>query len=532
MADISCLCARSPSRESLTSHHTTNKKVMALKIFNSLTKAKQSLIKTNTKSSLVTFYVCGPTVYDSAHLGHGRTYVLFDAMRRVLTRVCNKEVVYVMNITDVDDKILNKCKHTNETRAALAERFETEFFQDMLQLGVQKPTICPHATEYIPEMVAFIGRLMNQGYAYRTGDGSVYLDSHLANAKIGYPGVLGKGNELSAASELSTTKRHVSDFALWKSSTELDNVWDCSPFGGMGRPGWHLECSAMIDATIGRVGDAQGGLDIHGGGIDLCFPHHTNERCQSQLMMNDDTAKPWAQFFCHTGHVTIKHDKMSKSTGNFITLRALLGKELSPRQLRLLFLSQRRYSASLEWTEGSVTRAKALDQQLSDFFVAASPQTLATRLPQQDIDLGEDLALAKERVHAAMLDDFDFPKVFDIVQHICKQFTTHAESCFAPQAKAFVLNTLEVLGFGGIDGVQPAYHSPVAVSSSAEGGGGVANDQFVDEIVAFRSQVRMAAKSGNMGAVLAACDKFRNANHGSIIIQDLKDGSSAWKRKV
>ncbi|KAH9256381.1 cysteine-tRNA ligase [Batrachochytrium salamandrivorans] len=516
---------------------------MSMKILNSLTKTKD-LLQASPRTSLVTFYVCGPTVYDSAHLGHGRTYTLFDAMRRVITRVLGKEVVYVMNVTDVDDKILAKCKHTNQARQDLTAKYELEFFQDMSLLGVLKPTVCPRAVEYIPEMVSFIGKLTERGFAYRTQDGSVYMDSVKANARIGYPGALGKGNELATAegeaaqsSSSLGAKRNPSDFALWKSSTELDNVWDCAPFGGMGRPGWHLECSAMIDATIGHVGAGDGRLDIHGGGVDLCFPHHANERCQSQLHLQD-MDQPWAQFFCHTGHVTLQRDKMSKSTGNFITLRQLMSKDVSPRQLRLLFLSQRRYSASLEWTEGSVARAKALDQQFADFFAPISSEhSVHSRLSKEDIGLGEELAVARERVRNAMLDDFDFPKVFDLLQAQCKLFTKHPRSCFADQSKAFVLDTLDILGFGGKEGVQPSYSVSLGKSPDVgHGGDAVSNasndDEFVDLVVEFRALVRAAAKSGDTQAVLLACDKFRNSHPGQIVIQDQRDGSSTWKRRV
>lgn len=511
-----------------------------MRILNSLTKTKD-VLQASPRTSLVTFYVCGPTVYDSAHLGHGRTYTLFDAMRRVLTRVLGKEVVYVMNVTDVDDKILAKCAHTKQTRHDLTAKYELEFFQDMALLGVLKPTVRPRAVEYIPEMVSFIGRLTERGFAYRTLDGSVYMDSVKANAEIGYPGALGKGNELAVAAGEAVlgAKRNPSDFALWKSSAELDNVWDCEPFGGVGRPGWHLECSAMIDATIGRVGAGDGRLDIHGGGVDLCFPHHANERCQSQLLLQN-ADQPWAQFFCHTGHVTLQRDKMSKSTGNFITLRALMGKDVSPRQLRLLFLSQRRYSASLEWTEGSVARAKALDQQFADFFAVSEQQAVSSRLSSEDIGLGEELAVARERVRHAMLDDFDFPKVFDLLQAQCKLFTRHPHSCFADQSRAFVLDTLDILGFGGKEGVQPTYNAAGAggLGKSPDVGGGDAaskasgDDEFVNLVVEFRALVRAAAKSGDAQAVLQACDKFRNAQPGQVVIQDQRDGSSTWKRRV
>lgn len=488
-------------------------------------------------------------MYDAAHLGHGRTYTLFDAMVRVMRTVFNKQVVYAMNVTDVDDKIIAKSKATNRTIQSISQQYENEFFQDLKLIGVERPTVVPRATEYIQEMIQFISRLHRKGFAYRTSDGSVYLDTIKAKDAIGYPGPLGGKREIALCTEEpGQDKRNPSDFALWKGSAEQiksNDNWDARPVGGYGRPGWHLECSAMVDATLGRVrGD--GRIDMHGGGIDLCFPHHTNERCQSQLLLVEEggggnAQREWATIFCHTGHVTVDQTKMSKSLGNFSTIRGVLQSgQLTPRQLRLLFLYSSKYSSGLEWNTGCVERVRALDVQLDAAMRpvarSASVQSFGKEaLSDDDIRFIHTLAEVRESVDVAFADDFDFPKVFDGLQIVAKELikrstTSTSVNSLDAQARKYVGSTLSILGFGGDDnGVLPSFGQSPSSSTGADKDETITN-AAIDELVRFRAKVRTAAKSGDVKGVLQACDALRNDNPLATI-QDLKDGSSVWKRK-
>jgi cysteinyl-tRNA synthetase len=438
-----------------------------------------------------------------------------------------------MNITDVDDKILKRSQELKIPRETLTQKYEDDFFADMARLGNERPTIVPRATEYIKEMIDFIGELCKLDYAYAARDGSIYLDSKKAQSLVGYPSLLGSGRVLDGEPTNSAPgdKRNVADFALWKGAkTESpSDLWDAKPWGGLGRPGWHTECSAMIHATLGKV-KGDGTIDIHGGGIDLCFPHHENERCQSQLHLKSDT--PWAKIFCHTGHVTVDSIKMSKSLGNFSTLRGIMDStELTSRQLRLLFVSAGRYASSLEWNQGSIERTKALDAQLE---AALKPvkRACATResLEKDDIAFISEVVQARETIQAALADDFDFPKVFEELQKLCRSInrrsTQPKQNSLDVQAQHLVSSTLEMLGFGGKSGVHPSYDDASIQATGSNKDAEVA----LDLLVKFRSKVRSAAKGGDLKAILQACDKARQ-NNPLIVIQDMKDGSSVWKRK-
>ena len=459
-------------------------------------------------------------------------------MRRVLTDVFNKEVVYVVNITDVDDKILERSKKLAVDPAELTRKSEIDFFKDMEKLGNLRPTIVPRATQYIDEMLEFIGRLRK--YSYRTEDGSIYLDTKKAQGEIEYPSGLGVGRDISEGHNSSgeDMKRNSADFALWKSRTvgEESLAWSAEPYGGVGRPGWHLECSAMIDSTIGRVrGD--GRLDIHGGGIDLCFPHHANERCQSQLVL-DDRSKEWATVFCHTGHVMVNSDKMSKSLGNFTTIRDILNQDtLSPRQLRLVFLSSSRYSSQMEWNSGVVEKALALDKDLEQC-LRQEKRTAHGRdelhkefLSAQDIAFIHRLQEARDIVVNALGDNFDFPRVFDELHKICKDLRRRQTNVpqSAPQldnqGRKFVEQTLNALGFQN----ELRYHDKSSCETSS-GDTSKKLEQALQELVEFRTKIRQAAKSGDMRNVYKECDLLRDSSN-LITIQDLKNGLSSWKLK-
>lgn len=303
----------------------------SLKIYNTLTRKKETF--TPIDPSSVGLYVCGPTVYDFAHIGNARPVVVFDVLVRVLKTLYPK-VTYVRNITDIDDKINAASKATGEPIRFITERTEKAYQEDMAALGALEPTIQPRATDHISEMIHMIQLLVQKGYAYEN-QGHVLFDVS-KDKKYGH---LSKKNQedliAGARVEVAPYKKNPADFVLWKPSDSETPGWD-SPWG-RGRPGWHIECSAMAAKYLGLT------FDIHGGGIDLCFPHHENEIAQSCAAHSSTT---FAQYWMHNGHLTVDGDKMSKSLGNFLTVRDLLSDY--PGEVLRYFLMSSHYRQPLD----------------------------------------------------------------------------------------------------------------------------------------------------------------------------------------
>ncbi len=311
-----------------------------LKLYNTLTRQREVFEPLNPPR--VSMYVCGITAYDEAHLGHARAAVVFDVLYRFL-RYLGYEVLYIRNYTDIDDKIINRALKEGRPWHEIAEHYIREYQEEMAALKVLPPTHEPRATEHIPEMIALVERLIERGVAY-VADGEVYF------AVEKFPGY-GKlsGRKLSdmiagARVEVSEKKRHPLDFALWKASKPGEPSWD-SPWGP-GRPGWHLECSAMSMKYAGET------LDIHGGGLDLIFPHHENEIAQSEAA----TGKPFVRYFVHNGLITVNGEKMAKSLGNYVSVKELLAR-YHPETIRL-FLLTKHYRSPLDFTEKGIQDAE------------------------------------------------------------------------------------------------------------------------------------------------------------------------------
>jgi cysteinyl-tRNA synthetase len=295
----------------------------------------------------ITMYVCGPTVYGRAHIGNARPAVVFDLLRRVLEHAFPAaKVIYARNVTDVDDKIINSARDEGVDTAVITERFERFYLDDMGALGVSPPTIAPHATQEIPAMVAMIERLIELGHAYEA-EGHVLF--HVPSDPT--YGVLSRRDRdamlAGARVEVAPYKRDPADFVLWKPSEEGVVGWD-SPWG-RGRPGWHIECSAMIRAHLGET------IDIHGGGLDLIFPHHENEIAQSRCAHH---GIPLARYWVHNGFVDMGAEKMSKSLGNIVTPAELLAAGHKGETLRMALLSAH-YRQPLPWTEQLIAQSKA-----------------------------------------------------------------------------------------------------------------------------------------------------------------------------
>ncbi|MES2120597.1 MAG: cysteine--tRNA ligase [Pseudomonadota bacterium] len=316
-----------------------------IRLYDTMTREKRLFVPFNKQR--ITMYVCGPTVYGRAHIGNARPPVAFDTLVRLIRHEFGeKSLVYARNVTDIDDKIIASAAEEGVDPSVITERYERFYLEDMRALGVRDPDIAPHATQEIAQMVAMIERLVGLGHAYEA-------EGHVLFSVPSDPdyGILSKRDRDSmiagARVEIAPYKRDPADFVLWKPSEEGVIGWD-SPWG-RGRPGWHLECSAMIQRHLGET------IDIHGGGLDLIFPHHENEIAQSR---SAHAGAPLARFWVHNGFVDMGAEKMSKSLGNVITPEELL-KTHKGETLRLALLSAH-YRSPLPWTESLVAQAKSI----------------------------------------------------------------------------------------------------------------------------------------------------------------------------
>ncbi|RKZ56517.1 MAG: cysteine--tRNA ligase, partial [Gammaproteobacteria bacterium] len=313
-----------------------------LQIHNSLTKQKEEF--TPIEAGKVKLYVCGMTVYDLCHVGHARVMVVFDIVTRYL-RARGYEVTYVRNITDIDDKIIARANENKETIGSLTTRFIDEMNQDADALGVMRPDIEPKATESMAEIIAMIETLIEKGFAYAADNGDVYYD---VSEFEGYGKLSGRNTDELRSGErvaVNEAKHDPLDFVLWKAAKADEPAWD-SPWGN-GRPGWHIECSAMSADCLGEH------FDIHGGGQDLQFPHHENEIAQSEGAHGCQSVNYWM----HNGFVRIDDEKMSKSLGNFFTVREVL-QQYSPEVIRYFILSSH-YRSPLNYSDESLDQAKS-----------------------------------------------------------------------------------------------------------------------------------------------------------------------------
>jgi len=325
---------------------------MALKLFNTLSRSVQEFVPLDPQKKKVGLYCCGPTVYDFAHIGNWRTFVFADLVRRTL-EFTGYDVQHVMNITDVEDKIIKRVRENKTTLREFTGKFETAFLDDLKALGCREPHQKPRATEYIAEIIALIDKLIARGIAYQAADGSVYFSITKYQGCGCHYGQLLKLNldEMRAGERVASDeyeKESVADFALWKARVPDDgDIFWPSPFGE-GRPGWHIECSAMSMKVLGES------FDLHLGGEDLKFPHHEDEIAQSE----GATGKPFVKHWLHGAHLLVEGKKMSKSLGNYFTLRDLLAKGFTGREIRYLLLTAH-YRETFNFTLDGLNGAKS-----------------------------------------------------------------------------------------------------------------------------------------------------------------------------
>lgn len=387
---------------------------VTIRVFNTVTKKKEEFVPVNENK--VGIYACGPTVYDFFHIGNARIFIVFDVIRRYL-RWRGYEVKFVQNFTDIDDKMIKRANELGITVAELAERFILAYFEDVQALGVEPADFHPKATEHITEMVALIQTLIEKGMAYEV-DGDVYFHTpafeqygELSNQPLA---------ELvsGARVDVDERKRYPLDFALWKKQKPGEPAWQ-SPWG-KGRPGWHIECSVMASKYLGDT------LDIHAGGPDLIFPHHENEKAQSE----GATGKKFAKYWLHAGYLNINQEKMSKSLGNFMTVREIR-KHVDPEAIRFFMLSAHyrnpiNYSAELlQQTESGLARLNNVVYNLRD---------LLEKLPQdkaETADVQEKLAALsgyRNRFIAAMDDDFNTADGLAVLFDLARETNTYLQN--------------------------------------------------------------------------------------------------------
>jgi cysteinyl-tRNA synthetase len=456
---------------------------MPIRLYNSLSRRKEEFVPIDPAH--VRMYVCGPTVYDTAHLGNARAVVVFDQLYRLLRHEYGEgHVTYVRNITDVDDKIIDAARANGEPIEALTARTTALFHEDMAALGALPPDIEPRCTAHVPQMIAMIERLIETQHAYAA-------EGHVLFAVGSWPhyGRLSRRSrqELLAGArvEVSPYKRDPGDFVLWKPSSPDQPGWD-SPWG-RGRPGWHIECSAMSEAHLGRH------FDIHGGGLDLIFPHHENELAQSESAHGGEK---FVNFWVHNGFLSVDSTKMSKSLGNFVTAHELL--EKWPGEVIRLALLSTHYRDPLDWTEQKLQEAHAILDRWYRVLLEDAPQVLPNTVPQEIIE--------------PLADDLNTPLAIRHIQNITREFYLTYDPYVRGQLKSAMqaaAGFLGVLEQTALDWLHGDYS-----------GAGLLIETRIKDRAQLRRERRFA-DADHIRAELAA---------EGIVLEDRPDGSTDWRR--
>jgi cysteinyl-tRNA synthetase len=504
-------------RQRLLQRHDDPSQLHMLLIHNSLTGRKESFQP--REPGKVGMYVCGITVYDYCHLGHARMLIVFDVVRRHLV-ASGYDVNFVRNITDIDDKIIRRAQENNEPMSALTARYIQAYHDDCEALGVARADHEPRATEYVPQIVAMVQRLIDKGYAYAADNGDVYY----AVARFEPYGLL-SGKRLAdlragARIEVDEAKRDPADFVLWKAAKPGEPAWE-SPWGA-GRPGWHIECSAM---SVELLGDH---FDIHGGGMDLKFPHHENEIAQTCAACGSKFVNVWM----HNGFVRVDDEKMSKSLGNFFTIREVLGWVRDPEVVRYLIVNSQ-YRGPINYSPDSLTQADAALERmyLALRGVEPAPGPVATSVT--------------ERFIAAMDDDFNTPMAIAEMQTLAREINTAKASgdmVKAGQGAAELRQLGSRLGLLGLDAevflrkraVKQATHAPaerveltpqgVEAGTHASSPPGALSDTDIERLVGERVAARKAKdfkESDRIRDLLAA---------NNVVLEDQPGNKTYWRR--
>jgi len=394
------------------------KRRLSIKLYNSLTGKKQVFKPQNGRVAKI--YACGPTVYNFAHIGNLRTFIFEDVLRRTI-KLAGYQTLQAMNITDIDDKIIKAMK-SDKKLEEITLPFEKYFFEDFAKLNIEMPEKTPRATEHIAGMIAITQKLIKKGFAYVTEDGSVYF-SIAKFKKYGRLARLGAVKQKSAdrmAARIEADeydKNEIKDFALWKAKKPGEPYWD-SPWGS-GRPGWHIECSAMSAKYLGDT------LDIHAGGVDLVFPHHENEIAQSEA----STGKPFSRFFMHGEHLLVNNAKMAKSAGNFYTLRDLEKKGYNPLAFRYLCL-QTHYRSKMNFTWEALDSAGVALKNLQEI-CALNKKSVADAKIKSSKLAGQNTTNEEKEMFRALSDDLNTPKALAVLWKALKNKDLSAKNKIA-----------------------------------------------------------------------------------------------------
>jgi cysteinyl-tRNA synthetase len=474
---------------------------MSLQFYNTLTKKKDEFKPVHAGKT--NMYVCGPTVYDYFHIGNARTFVMTDILHRYLS-YSGFDVKYIMNLTDVDDKIIRKGNEQKITSQEVAKIYSDAFFEDLDKLGVKRAVLYPRATENIKEMIDLISGLIKNGKAYVLGN-DVYYSIEKFN---GYGKLSGKNIEdlkAGARIEVDIEKENPLDFALWKGAKEGEPFWE-SPWG-KGRPGWHIECSAMSMKYLGET------IDIHCGGNDLIFPHHENEIAQSEGF----TGKPFSNYWIHFGFLNIDNQKMSKSLGNFFTTRDILEK-YSANTIRMYFL-QTHYSAPLNWSEEGLEAARNGYDRILNLYTEVKNRIDKNEYGSESLDLSE----YEKRFNEYMDDDLNTPRavsvLFDLIKLVNQVFSANGgySNDNSDKLMRFLNSSLkDVFGISITDTTGnniPDIGLSLSVSE-------------IEELITKRKEAK-ANKNW------AKADEIRKElKDKGIILEDKKDGTTIWKMET
>jgi cysteinyl-tRNA synthetase len=483
-----------------------------MRVYNTLSGKKEELVPLTPGK--IRIYACGVTVYDLCHIGHARSAIVFDVMRRyLLSRGFN--VKYIRNFTDIDDKIINRAKQEGIPWDAVAKKYTEEYYRDMDRLGVGRADVEPKATEHIPEIIAIVKGLIDKGYGYVL-NGDVYFE---VGKFAGYGRLSKRDTEemlAGARVEVDERKKSPMDFALWKSSKEGEPSWD-SPWGP-GRPGWHIECTAM---SLKHLGES---FEIHGGGADLIFPHHENELAQSEAY----TGKPFVKYWLHNGFITIDREKMSKSLGNFFTIREILDK-FDPEVVRFFLLSTH-YRSPIEFSDELLREAElSIDRYYTtvlriEDFLKGDPST--TKPSLEENTLGETLTAFTDKFKAAMDDDFNTAMatghLFEVIREVNKFLDTRPSG---EKARGLMTKAGDLLRQSGdilnIFNKRPEeWYDALMLTKRIP---------YTKEDILEKIQERQEARQRKDWAAADAVRK--ELEEQGILLEDKKDGTT-WKVKV
>lgn len=472
------------------------RETLMLRIYNSLTKRKEKFIP--IRENKIGIYVCGMTVYDYCHIGHARVMVGFDFVVRYL-RFRGYEVTYVRNITDIDDKIIARANELGETVSSLTERYINYMNEDLSSLSILKPDHEPRATEYISQIIVMISTLIDEGYAYRGENGDVYYRSR---EFADYGKLSGRNlDEMLAGARLEPDhfKEDPLDFVLWKKSKPNEPKWN-SPWGE-GRPGWHIECSAMSTSLLGNH------FDIHGGGRDLLFPHHENEIAQSEAATGESFVNLWM----HNGYLQIDSEKMSKSLDNFLTIREVLQRDPNQKRigeiLRYVFLSSH-YRSPLNYSDESLQNARMALRRIYMLLQKAESQY---RLNDDNIDEN----LMARFIHS-MDDDFNTPEALAVIFDGVREFNRTLESNSIERNTKLRNTLVKALQALGLFSMSPSQFLGTESIGSEE--------QDIRTKIELRRRARQQRDWGE-------ADKIREQLTAlGVEIEDQSDGTTTWRR--